>query len=231
MRPFLPLPALPLHNCGCTVGLSVAAQKACFSLVHNSCTTALQIVCGPLFCHCSLAPILNGSTAVPSHILRLTLILFGQYLCCSLKVSMIITSQTSIADQILAGRSPVATVRQHNNEDPSVTLMHISLITGTPVHPKLAFSVDLLDFFYHLCHRQPSIGIQGFIKAMCTFQQVCFSLSIHLQLTNYFHATRSSIAILWSNFFHKHSTSSPMCSADYKRGLMLSLGVMVLTGG
>jgi len=209
----------------------VAAQKARFSLVHDSRAAALRIVCGPLFCHCLLAHISNGSTAVSSPVLRLTLTLFGQYPCYSLKVSMIIASRTSIADQILAGRSPIATMWQRNNENPSVALMHIGLIAGTPVHPKLAFLVDLLDFFYHLRCRQPSIGVQGFVKAMCTFQQVRFSLSIHLQLTDYFHATRSSIAILWSNFFHKHSTSSPMCSADYKRGLMLSLGVMVLTGG
>jgi len=74
---------------------------------------------------------------------------------------MIIMSQTSVADQILAGRSPVATMWQHNNEDPSVALMHIGLIARTPVHPKLAFSVDLLDFFYHLHHQQLSIGVQA----------------------------------------------------------------------
>ena len=209
----------------------MAAQKARFSLVHDSRAAALRIVCGPLFCHCLLAHISNGSTAVSSPVSRLTLTLFGQYPCYSSKVSMIIASWTSVADQILAGRLPIATMRQCNNEDPSVALMHIGLIAGTPVHTKLAFSVDLLDFFYYLRRRQPSIGVQGFVKATYTFQQVCFSLSIHLQLTNYFHATRSSIAILWSNFFHKHSTSSPMCSTDYKRGLMLSLGVMVLTGG
>ena len=231
MRPFLPLPALPSRNCGHAVGLSVAAQKARISLVHDSCATMLRIVCGPLFCCCSLAHISNGSTAVPSPILRLTLTLFGQYPCCSSKVSMIIMSWTSVADQILAGRLPVTTVQQRKNEDPSVALIHIGLIAGTPVHPKLAFSVDLLDFFYHLRHQQPNIGIQGFVKATCTFQQVRFSLSIHHQLTDYFHATRSSTAIPWSNFFHKHLTSSPTCSADYKRGLMLSLGTMVLTGG
>ena len=209
----------------------MAAQKARFSLVHNLRAATLRIVCGRLFCRCLLAHISNGSTAVPSPVSRLTLTLFGQYPCCGSKVSMIITSRTFVADQILAGRLPVATVRQRNNEDPSVALMHIGLIAGTPVHPKLAFSVDLLDFFYHLCRRQPSIGVQGFVKATCTFQQVRFSLSIHLQLTDYFHTTRLGIAILWSNFFHKHSTSSPTCSTDCKRGLMLSLGAMVLTGG
>ena len=94
----------------------------------------------------------------------------------------------SIADQILAGRMPTATVRQRKDENPNVALMHIGLIAGTPVHPKLAFSVDLLEFFYHLRCRQPSIGVQGFVKATCTFQQVCVRLgpSIHLQMTNYF---------------------------------------------
>jgi hypothetical protein len=89
---------------------------------------------------------------------------------------MMTKSQPSIADQILAGRMPIATVWQRKDENPTVALMHIGLIAGTPVHPKLAFSVDLLEFFYHLRRRQPSIGVQGFVKATCTFQQVCFPL-------------------------------------------------------
>jgi len=77
-------------------------------------------------------------------------------------------------------------VRQRKEENPNVALMHIGLIAGTPVYPKLAFSVDLLEFFYHLRRRQPSIGVQGFVKATCAFQQVRFSLSIHLQTTKFF---------------------------------------------
>jgi hypothetical protein len=72
-------------------------------------------------------------------------------------------------DQILVGRMPTATVWQCKDENPNVALIHISLITGTPVHPKLIFSVNLLKLFYHLCHWQPSIGVQGFIKAICAF--------------------------------------------------------------
>ena len=79
---------------------------------------------------------------------------------------------------------PTATVRQRRDENPNIILMHVSLIAGTPVHPKLAFSVDLLQLFYHLHRRQPSIGIQGFVEATCAFQQVWFSLSTHLQMTN-----------------------------------------------
>ena len=100
---------------------------------------------------------------------------------------MLIEYRFSVTDQILAGRMPTATVRQRKDESPIIALMHIGLIAGTPVHPKLAFSVNLLQFFYHLCRRQPSIGIQGFVKATCAFQQVRYSLSIHLQTTNHTH--------------------------------------------
>ena len=98
---------------------------------------------------------------------------------------MVIKSQPSVADQFLGGRLPSATVRQRKDEDPNIALMHIGFIAGTPVHPKLAFSVDLLEFFYHLRRRQPNIGVQGFVKATCAFQQVRLFLSIRPQLPNY----------------------------------------------
>jgi len=60
-------------------------------------------------------------------------------------------------------------MQQRREENPNVALMHIGLIAGTPVYPKLAFSVDLLEFFYHLRRQQLSIGIQGFVKATCAF--------------------------------------------------------------
>jgi len=77
-------------------------------------------------------------------------------------------------------------VRQRKAKNPNIILMNIGLITGTPVHPKLAFSVNLLEFFYYLRHQQLGIGVQGFVKATCTFQQVHLSLSIHLQMTKHF---------------------------------------------
>lgn len=73
---------------------------------------------------------------------------------------------------MLAGSLHTVNVQQRENENPTIALMHVGLIAGTPARPKLAFSVDLLDFFYHLRRRQPSIGIQGFVKATCSFQQV-----------------------------------------------------------
>lgn len=67
-------------------------------------------------------------------------------------------------------------VRQRKDENPNIALMRAGLIAGTPVFPKIAFSVNLLELFYHVRRRQPSIGVQGFVKAMCAFQQVCDTL-------------------------------------------------------
>jgi hypothetical protein len=96
---------------------------------------------------------------------------FEGFVCQSLDVLLLIRS--------LAGSSPTATVRQREGEDAHVALMRIGLIAGTPVVPKLAFSVTLLEFFYHLRRRQPSIGVQGFVKASCALTQVCLPLSNH----------------------------------------------------
>jgi hypothetical protein len=72
-------------------------------------------------------------------------------------------------------------VRQREEENTNVSLMHVGLIAGTPIRPKFAFSVDVLDVFYHLRRRQPSLGVQGFVKAICAFQQVCNPLLSPLQ--------------------------------------------------
>ena len=96
---------------------------------------------------------------------------FEGLVCQSLDVLLLI--------RVLAGSLPTATVRQHEDENANIALMHIGLIAGTPVVPKLAFSVTLLEFFYHLRRRQPNIGVQGFVKASCALTQVCFPLLIH----------------------------------------------------
>ncbi|SRR5216683_6859074 len=96
-----------------------------------------------------------------------------------------IKSLCPITDQILAGSLGTVAMQQHKNKDAYIALMHSSLIAGTPVCPKCAFSIMLLKFFYHLRRQQPSIGIQGFVKASCALQQVHFSLSMHPQMTNH----------------------------------------------
>ena len=64
----------------------------------------------------------------------------------------IIKSLYSIADQFLASSLGTVTVWQHKNKDAHIALMHLGLIVGTPVCPKFAFSIMLLEFFYHLHH-------------------------------------------------------------------------------
>jgi hypothetical protein len=181
-----------------------------------------------LSCHFSSVHISNGSTAVPPPVSRSNLTSLGQYLCWDMKVWMI-KPLRSIADQILVGSLPTVTVRQQNDENANVALMHIGLIAGTPVCPRFAFSSILLEFFYHLRRRQPSIGIQGFVKASCALQQVHFPCQITPKRLTICIA-RSDTAIPWSNSFHKRSTSSLTCSADYKGRLMLCLAMMILTG-
>jgi hypothetical protein len=167
-----------------TIGLSPAEKKALSRSVPDSYAAALQRENGMLLCHLSSIHILNGSTAVPPPISRSNLTLFGQYRFWDSKVWMI-KSLCSIADQFLAGSLGTVTVRQRKNENAHTALMHLGFIAGTPVRPKFAFSVILLEFFYHLRCRQPSIGVQGFVKASCALQQVCFPLSMHPQLTNH----------------------------------------------
>ena len=52
----------------------------------------------------------------------------------------------------LASSLPTVTMQQHEGKNANIVLMHISLIVGTPVLPKLVFSVILLESFY-LLHR------------------------------------------------------------------------------
>jgi hypothetical protein len=149
--------------------------------VHVSYVAVLQSESGRLLCHCSLTHILNGSTTMPCPSLwQRNLTSCGQFLYWDMKVRIIkfpIYSE-SITDHIITGSSPTVTVRQHREENPNVSLMHVGLIAGTPVAPKLAFSIKILELFYYLRRRQPSIGVQGFVKAICSFQQVCHSLQI-----------------------------------------------------
>jgi hypothetical protein len=166
----------PLLSCisDRTIGLLAAEKKSLIQTVHDSYAASLQRESGMLSCHFSLGHISNGSPTVPPPVSRSNLTSLGQYLCWDSNV-WTINFLCSIADQIIAGSSPTVTVRQRNDEDANVALMHIGLIAGTPVRPKIAFSIILLEFFYHLRRRQPSIGVQGFVKASCALQQVHFS--------------------------------------------------------
>ena len=43
---------------------------------------------------------------------------------------------------------PTMKVGQRKDENPNITVMYFGFIAGTPVFPKIAFSVDLLELFY-----------------------------------------------------------------------------------
>ena len=165
----------PLQSCisDRTIGLLAAEKKSLTHTVHDSYAASLQRESGMLSCHFSLVHISNGSPTVPPSVSRSNLTSFGQYRFWDSKVWMI-KSLCSIADQFLAGSLGTVTVRQRKNENAHTALMHLGFIAGTPVRPKFAFSVILLEFFYHLRRRQPSIGVQGFVKASCALQQVRF---------------------------------------------------------
>jgi len=121
-----------------------------------------------------------------------------------------------------------ASVRQRDDEDHNISLMYVGLIAGTPIFPKLGFSIGLLSLFCHLRRRQPSVGIQGFVKAVCAFQQVHF-----LSFVLYSNDNQASLNMSsrWIGFFHKLSMSFPMCNAGYKTGWMWHLAAILLLGG
>ena len=121
-------------------------------------------------------------------------------------------------------------MRQREDENPNIALMHVGLIAGTPVFLQTAFSVDLLGLFYHIRRQQPSIGVQGFVKAMCAFRQVCVLITPSAidQLLRLL--TSLNMFTPWSNVSRKPLMFSVMCSADYKRRLTLHLAVTFLTG-
>ncbi|KAI0271322.1 hypothetical protein BC834DRAFT_818640, partial [Gloeopeniophorella convolvens] len=77
-------------------------------------------------------------------------------------------------------------IRQRRDENVNVALMHAGLVPGTPVTPSLAFSVDLLAFYYHLRRRQPSVGVQGFVKSACAVQSFPYVHTLEALFSNAF---------------------------------------------
>ena len=161
----------------------MAAKRVLIRAVRDYHATVLHKKSGRPFYHYSSTRTLNGSTVGIPLASKLNRTLFGRYMCWGSKVCTT-NAPYLITNQCLAGSLHTMSVRQHKNENPNISLMHIGLIAGTPVFPKIAFSVDLLELFYHIRRRQPSIGVQGFVKAMCAFRQMCIFFSVHPQTTN-----------------------------------------------
>ncbi|KAI0313493.1 hypothetical protein OF83DRAFT_1033602, partial [Amylostereum chailletii] len=46
------------------------------------------------------------------------------------------------------------------------------LLGGTPTAPNIAFTFEVIDFYYHLRRRQPANAIQSFAKSLCATHSV-----------------------------------------------------------
>ncbi|KAI0038768.1 hypothetical protein FA95DRAFT_1449808, partial [Auriscalpium vulgare] len=67
----------------------------------------------------------------------------------------------------LTGYETARTVIQQVGDEANVALVLNGLLGGAPFLPELAFSLDLLEF-YHQLRRRHQVGIQGFMKAVCS---------------------------------------------------------------
>ncbi|KAI0045260.1 hypothetical protein FA95DRAFT_1583416 [Auriscalpium vulgare] len=67
----------------------------------------------------------------------------------------------------LAGYEASRAVVQQDGDEANVALVHDGLLGGAPFLPELAFTLDLLEF-YHQLRRRHQVGIQGFMKVVCS---------------------------------------------------------------
>ncbi|KAI0037653.1 hypothetical protein FA95DRAFT_1614014 [Auriscalpium vulgare] len=67
----------------------------------------------------------------------------------------------------LHGYEPAREVIQRDGDEANVSLILDGLLGGSPFLPETAFSLPLLAF-YHQLRRRHQVGIQGFMKVMCS---------------------------------------------------------------
>jgi hypothetical protein len=123
--------------------------------------------------------------------------------------------------RIIAKKTRAQQVTQWADENVNVALMRHGLIAGTPVRPSIAFSVDLLDYYYCLRRRQPSIGIQGCIKATCTFLQVLRFVVFRTQFVLLTSALSLHTCMAWRRFLRRHLIFTPKYNGPSRRKLTL----------
>jgi len=125
-----------------------------------------------------------------------------------------------------AGSSHIACVQQCQGENPNIALMLVGLIAGTPVFPKLAFTIDLLTLFYHLAADSQALAFKASSRLYAPSNRY-----IHTsQISPITDSHSSNMFSPSSTFFRKHSTTSLMCSAGSKDRWMQRLAVMLLIG-
>ncbi|KAI0059965.1 hypothetical protein BV25DRAFT_1808307, partial [Artomyces pyxidatus] len=67
-------------------------------------------------------------------------------------------------------------------------LVRVGLLGSTPVLPKLAFTLELLELYHRLRRRQATVGIQGFMKAICAHLSIKYEASLQDQFSRAFDA-------------------------------------------
>ncbi|KAI0059807.1 hypothetical protein BV25DRAFT_1808428 [Artomyces pyxidatus] len=79
-------------------------------------------------------------------------------------------------------------ILQATNEEANIALIRVGLLGSTPVVPKLAFTLDLLEFYHRLRRRQATVGIQGFMKAICAHLSIKYMATLQDQFSRAFDA-------------------------------------------
>ncbi|KAI0039816.1 hypothetical protein FA95DRAFT_1503682 [Auriscalpium vulgare] len=70
--------------------------------------------------------------------------------------------------------SPCREIAQAPDEEANIALVRQGLLGASPFLPTLAFSLDLLEFYYCLRRRHPSVGTQGFAKVISAFHNALY---------------------------------------------------------
>ncbi|KAI0054626.1 hypothetical protein BV25DRAFT_1816807, partial [Artomyces pyxidatus] len=79
-------------------------------------------------------------------------------------------------------------ILQGDGEEADISLVRVGLLGSTPVVPKLAFSFELLEFYYRLRRRHATVGIQGFVKVMCAYHSIKYVATLQDQFSRAFDA-------------------------------------------
>lgn len=68
---------------------------------------------------------------------------------------------------------PLLKIPQGNDELANVALIRHGLLGCTPTQPRLAVSLECLEFYHQIRRRQSSFSIQAMVKVLCAVHNAC----------------------------------------------------------
>ncbi|KAI0040590.1 hypothetical protein FA95DRAFT_1502613 [Auriscalpium vulgare] len=86
-----------------------------------------------------------------------------------------------------AGYEPAREVLQRDGDEANVSLVLDGLMGGSPFLPETAFSLPLLEF-YHQLRRRHQVGIQGFMKVICSTLSISYYPALQEKFSQAFDA-------------------------------------------